>query len=470
MKRVLWAVSRPRLTPVRFLVMLGLITGSGGWPFRATAADGRPAAPTPNWPQFRGPQSLGISASLKLPDQWSTNRNLAWKTDLPGTGWSSPIVWGESLFITTVVNEGEGELPQKGLYLGGERPNSSPAKHRWTVCALDFRTGRIRWQKTVHEGAPSSPIHLKNSYASETPVTDGERVYAYFGNVGLYCLDFDGKVVWTKQWGPFKMRNGWGTGSSPVLYQDRVYVLDDNEEQSFLLALDKKSGEQVWRVERDEKSNWATPYLWENEKRTELVVPASSRLRSYDLNGKPLWELGRLSTISIPTPVAIPGLLFVSSGFVADKNRPAFAVRPGASGDISPKEGETNSPYLAWFNKTAGAYNPSPLVYGDYFYVLYDFGTLSCFEASTGKEVYARQRLDIGRVSGFTASPWAYREKIFCLSEDGDTYVIQAGAAFKLLGKNSLGEMCLATPALTEDSLLLRSASKLYRIRNQEKP
>src|SRR5262249_19205280 len=193
------------------------------------------------------------------------------------------------------------------------------------VYGIDFKTGKVLWEKQAHKGLPATPIHIKNSYASETPVTDGERVYAYFGNVGLFCYDMDGKEVWSRKLGTYKMRLGWGTAASPVLHRDRIYVVNDNEEQSFMVALDKKTGEQIWRVEREEKSNWATPFVWENELRTEIVTPGTNKVRSYDLDGKVLWELTGMSAITIPTPFTKFGLLYIGSGYVLDPRRPLYA-------------------------------------------------------------------------------------------------------------------------------------------------
>jgi outer membrane protein assembly factor BamB len=415
-----------------------------------------------HWPQFRGPGSLGVAEDPNLPDAWSVTENVAWKTDIPGTGWSSPIVWGDNVFVTTVISTVEGEKPKKGLYFGGERkPPSDP--HRWAVYCVDWKTGKVRWEREVQKGLPPGPRHLKNSYASETPVTDGERVYAYFGNLGLFCLDMSGKLLWEKRWKPSSTRYGWGTAASPVLYKDRLYIINDNDEQSFMVALNKKTGEEIWRVSRDEGTNWATPYVWENELRTELITAGTKRVRSYDLNGKLLWELSGMSSIAIPTPFSKHGLVYIASGYVGDKHRPVYAIRPGASGDISLKEGETANKYIAWYQPQGGPYNPSPLVYGDYYYTLLDRGFFTCHDAKTGKEVYGKVRIDPG-VNAFTSSPWAYNGKIFCLSEDGDVFVIQAGPEFKLLGKNSLDEMCMATPAIARGSLIIRTASKLYRI------
>ncbi|MCH8924381.1 MAG: PQQ-binding-like beta-propeller repeat protein, partial [Planctomycetes bacterium] len=235
-----------------------------------------------NWPQLRGADSLGIASNPNLPDTWSDTENVLWKTDVAGRGWSSPIVWGDKIFLTTVVNLGEDEAPKKGLYFGGNRTKLPESEHQWKVICLDLNDGHVLWERTAHDGIPTTTHHLKNSYASETPVTDGRRVYVYFGNVGVFCYDLDGELLWKKEIEPHKMRFGWGTAASPVLYQDRLYLVNDNDEQSYLMALDAKTGEQIFRVERDEKSNWTTPYVWKNSQRTELIVPGTGKNRSYD--------------------------------------------------------------------------------------------------------------------------------------------------------------------------------------------
>jgi outer membrane protein assembly factor BamB len=421
------------------------------------------ASSSDQWPQFRGPQSAGVADDPNLPDTWSSTRNVVWKTEIPGSGWSSPVVWGDRIFLTSVISTVAPEAPKKGLYFGGNREGIPADEHRWMVYAVDWKTGKIVWEREVHRGVPASAHHLKNTYASETPVTDGERVYAYFGNLGLFVFDMEGKPVWSQPWGPFRTRYGWGTASSPVLYKDRIYVVNDNDDRSFLAVLDKRTGKQIWRVERDEASNWSTPYIWENDRRTEIITSGTRKIRAYDLDGKLLWELGGMSSIVIPTPFSQHGLLFLASGYVNDTVRPVYAVRAGARGDISLKEGETSNEYIAWYQRQAGPYNPSPLVYGDYYYTLLDRGIFTCHDARTGREIYGKQRVD-PEASAFTASPWASNGKIFALSEDGDTFVIQAGTEFKVLGKNPLDEMCMATPAIARGSLIIRTATKLYRI------
>jgi len=415
-----------------------------------------------NWPQFHGP-SAGVTEDGTLPLKWSSTENVAWTVDIPGKGWSSPIVWGDRIFVTSAIGGSQAELPKKGLYFGGNRDKPSDKTHFWMVYCIDFNTGRILWEKLAHQAVPKHSLHIKNTYASETPVTDGERVYAYFGNVGLFCYDMDGNELWSKDFGSFKTRYNWGTAASPVLYKDWLFIVNDNDEQSFAVALGKKTGTQMWRVDRDEKSNWATPYIWETEKRTELVTCGTGKVRSYDLNGELLWELGGMSNIVIPTPFAKRGLLYITSGYVGDKKRPLFAIRPGAHGDISLKEDRTSNEFIAWSHKQGGPYNPTPIVYGDYLYVLYDRGMLSCYDAETGREIYTQRQID-PQARAYTSSPLANHGRMFCLSENGDTFVVQAGPQFKLLSKNGLGEMCMATPAAHRGSLIIRTMSKLYRI------
>ena len=327
----------------------------------------------------------------------------------------------------------------------------------------------MRWEHVVHRGEPGGPIHTKNSYASETPVTDGERVYAYFGNVGIFCLDFEGKEVWSKPIEPHRMANSWGTAASPTLYGDRIYVVNDNAEKSYLMALDKLTGKEVWRVDRDEGSNWSTPCVWENDQRREIVTAGSGKVRGYDLDGKLLWWFKGMSSITIASPYADGGLVYISSGYILDKSRPMYAIRPGGSGDISLLPGQTNNASIGWFKPTSAPYNPTTLVYDGRLYVLSDLGMLSAYNAKTGEVLYEKQRLPEGK--HFTASPWACGGRIFCLNEDGVTFVVGAGDKFDFQHTNKLAEddMCLATPALAGDRLLIRSNHRLYCIGSKSK-
>lgn len=445
---------RPCISP-SLRATLAIAAIAMGLPTASSTADD-------HWPQFRGPGASGVHAGDDFPDAWDSETNIAWQTDIPGRAWSSPVVWGDKVFVTSAIQEtGELEPVKPGLYFGGNR-KAPTESYRWVVYCLDLESGQVLWEQTVHRGVPQQGCHLKNSLASETQVVDAQRVYSYFGAVGLFCHDHQGKLLWSRSWGAFATRFGWGLAASPVLHKDRIYLVNDNEEASFLVALDAATGEEVWRVERDEKSNWATPFVWENELRTEIVTPGTGKVRSYGLDGKLLWEFGGMSKIAIPTPLAGHGLLYVSSGYVLDRRRPIFAVRPGASGDISLGEEETSNQFIVWCQKQAGPYNPSPILYGDNLYVLYDMGLFACYDARTGEEIYGKQR--IGSARQFTCSPWAFGGKIFLQSEDGQTFVLRAGDEFEVLRVNRLDALCMATPALARDSLIVRTESKLIRI------
>ena len=414
------------------------------------------------WSQFRGPGSRGISDQDGLPIRWSTTENVDWVTDIPGLGWSSPIVWDDTVYLTTVVSFVAIEEPRSGLYSGRTSWAPSRSEHRWLVYAIDVETGVVKWEREVYRSVPTVAHHPKNTLASETPVTDGESVYVYFGHVGVFCLDADGTLKWSYEIKASDTRLGWGTAASPVLHRDHLYIVNDNDNQSYLLALDKRTGEEVWRVNRDEGTNWSTPYIWENELRTEIITTGTDKVRSYGLDGSLLWELTGLSSITVPTPFAEFGVLYLSSGYVGDQERPVFAIRPGASGDISLGEAELSNEFVVWSQPQAAPYNTSPIVYGDYYYTLFDRGFLSCHDAHTGEEIYGRQRIQAG--AAFTSSPWAYSGNIFALSEDGDTYVIRAGPTFELIRLNSLSEFTMSTPAIAHRSLFIRTASRLYRI------
>jgi outer membrane protein assembly factor BamB len=433
-----------------------------------------PTVHAQHWQQFRGPQAGVATDDPRLPDTWTTTENVAWSIDIPGRSWSSPIVWDDHVFVVTAVNTKAPNQPLNPVVtylarsLGGTMSGADITKptdeHRWTLYDIDVRTGRTRWERQIQAALPLQPVHQKNSYASETPITDGERVYVYLGYAGLFAFDLNGAPVWSKPIDAPRMRTGWGTAASPVLHNGRIYIVNDNEDRSFIAAFDARTGAQVWRTAReDERSNWATPFVWQNEQRTEIVTTGTRKVRSYDTNGNLLWELAGMTSIHAVTPVAGHGLLFVSSGYFPDNPRPTYAIRPGARGDISLKAGETSNEFIAWSNPTLASAYPSPLVLGDQYYTLMDRGFLTSNDPRTGKEVYGRQRIAVDSGT-FTASPWAYNGKIFAISEDGDTFVMQAGPSFKLLGRNALDEMTLASPAVANGSLFIRTATKLYRI------
>jgi len=429
-----------------------------------------PAFAEQNCPSFLASREPAPNSSLRPPATWSATDNVHWKTEIPGLAWSSPIVWGNRVFITTCVNEGETAEPRKGLYLEDVDANKYPkdtAKRIWKVCCLDLNTGKFQWQQTAHEGVPARPHHIKNTLASETPTTDGRRVYALFGNVGLFCYDLDGHPLWQQLFEPHDTQMGWGTSISPVVHGDRVFVVNDNEEQSRLLAFDAATGKEVWHVDREEKTNYATPFVWPNELRTELVTSGIGWARSYDLDGQLLWQLKGLSILAVPTPFARFGNLYLTSGHVVWGANPMYAIRPGAKGDISPNpegQGPLNESLL-WYQPKAGPYHPTPLILGEQMYVLYDRGLMASWNAKTGAEIYPRKRIPGGRA--FTASPWTDGTNVFCINEDGVTFVVRPGAEFEILYTNKLedDDMCMATPVVVDDKLLIRTSARIYCLR-----
>ena len=423
---------------------------------------GPASAAAQEWGQFRGPGATGVVADdPRLPETWSRDENVAWRTPVPGLGWSSPVVANDLVVFTTVVSDGEVETPEGGWYGGGERDVPGDV-HHWRVYGLDLTSGDVRWMTEVHRGVPDSSHHLKNTFASETPVTDGELFYVLFGNVGLFALDADGTVRWSRLLDALPTRAGWGTAASPALHEGRLYLVVDNEDQSYVTAWSAETGAELWRTDRDEGSNWSTPFVWEHDEGTEIVTTGTDRVRSYALDGTLLWELSGMSSIVIPTPTVAHGLLYIESGYLGDFHRPVYAIRPGARGDITLTEGASSNDHIAWSLDQGGSYHPSPVIYRGQYYTLLDRGMMTSHDAETGEEVYGRQRIVVGE--GFTASPWAYNGKIFALSEAGTTYVIEAGPNFRVIGENPLDEFTMATPAILADGLIIRTRDAVYRI------
>jgi outer membrane protein assembly factor BamB len=413
-----------------------------------------------NWPQFRGTHTDGLAEGATLPESWSATENVVWKAELPGWGWSSPVVWGQKIFLTAAVSEHEREKLVVGGYPGGRvKPTDV---HRWVTYCLDFDTGKVLWEREAYRGVPPEERHPKNSYANATPIVDGERLYSYLENIGLFCYDLDGKLLWEQKWGSFPMRGGWGPGASPVLHKDRIYLVNDNERESFMVALDKTGGSEVWRVPRAEKSNWSTPYVWEHKDRTEIVTIGTGKVRSYDLDGNVLWELSGTSGLVSQTPLAKDGLLYVGAGY---HYGPLYAVRPGATGDISLDTGAASNEWIAWSQPRGSSIHPCYLISGERLFVLYDAGLLTCFHAKSGETIFPRKRLDTGG-GRFYASPWAYNGRIFLLNEDGTTWVVEDSPEFKIIRKNTLNDYAWATPAIARGSLFIRTYSGLYRLQN----
>ena len=436
------------------------------------------AAAEEHWPQFRGPEGAGAT-SHAAPGSWSPESGIAWRSTVGGVAWSQPIVWGDRVFVTTAETQDQPK-PKPGDYtpgvplgfsalLRGRNPfgtgGSGPpeAVYRWKLLAVDLATGGAAWEQTVREARPRTGVHGNNTFASESPATDGERIVASFGANGLYCYSTEGDLLWERDLGAPTMQFGWGTGSSPIIHGDLVYVQCDNDEQSFLVALDKHSGEDRWRIERDEDSNWCSPYIWRNRLRTELVAGGGSKVRSYDPEtGALLWQAaggGRCSA----TPIGdADRLYFDSADRISGMNGYVVAVRAGAEGDIAPTEDPAESP-IAWTRSLRGTRVASPAICDGRLYVLAQkTGIVHCLDAATGEPVY---RGRIPQASGFTASPVVYGDQIYCLDEDGTTHVLAAGDELNVLASNAVtdaGEMFWASPAPAAGRLVLRSSESLY--------
>jgi len=417
-----------------------------------------------NWPQWRGPNGLGISTEKNLPTEWSETQNIQWKTPIPGRGHSSPIIWGQKIFLTTAL---EGPLVPGAKAVGHIRagqvfihPDSIGADRNYTlkVLCLDRDTGKILWERVVYEGIVYDARHRKGSYASSTPVTDGRYVWAFFETEGLYCYDFDGQLVWKTSLGKIA-KMGLGPGVSPVLYEHLVILQCDQEDGgesagSFMAAVDKNTGKEVWRVHRTHRKTWATPLLVRAAQRTEIVASGSESVISYDpATGKEWWRCDGVKGHAIPSAVAGQGLVFVSAGYPAKR---AIAIRLGASGNL------TDTPQIAWKYDKGTAYVASPILYGNYLYLMNDKGILTCVEAKTGEIKYEGGRVPVP--ASFTASLVAFDEKILLSSEDGDTFVIKAGPTHAVLRTNSLGEPIYASPAMADGKLFIRGEKNLYCI------
>lgn len=442
------------------------------------------------WPQFRGPDSNPVGVHARLAERWSKTENVEWAQEIPGRGWSSPIVTGGKVYVTTATTEGKSKPPQIGTEYSNElaadlqkqglsreeirerlneRDFELPKEvrlHYFLYC-LNLKSGKIEWQKEFFTGQPPGGRHRKNSFTSESPVTDGKFVYIYVANLGLWAYDMKGKQLWTTPLEANPIYHDFGTGSSPVLIGNLLVIVNDNEKQQYIAAFDKHTGKQVWRTNRDaggtgRRSGWVTPFVWQHALRTEVVTVGPGEAVSYDLTGKELWRIGGISDIPIPMPFAYDGLLYINAG----RGGPLFALQPGATGNISLSKDESANKYVVWSQPRAGTYLPTPVAYEGGVYTLTETGILARFDAKTGKLAY-KTRIDPA-ATAFTTSPWAYNGKLFCLSEEGQTFVITTGETFKLLHVNELDEMAQATPAIVGERLLVRTETKLYSIRQKK--
>ena len=421
-----------------------------------------------DWPSFRGREASGSSEKQNLPDTWNpaTGENIRWRTPIPGLAHSSPIVWGDTLYVTSAISSRAGASFKPGLYGDGDASDDRSV-HRWMLYAIDKRTGKIRWERTAAQGEPRNQRHIKSTYASASPATDGGIVVAWFGSQGIYAYDVDGGLRWSVDLGRVDMgaydipAYEWGPASSPIIWNDLVIVQCDTQADSFLLALNAETGETVWKTDRAELPSWGTPNIVTTPAGPELITNASNYVRGYDpKTGRELWKLGGSSKITAPTPIFTEGLHIIASGRAPE--RPVFAVRPGARGDLTLARGATENAQIAWSKTGRGSYMPTPLAYRGLVYILANNGVLDAYEPATGKEIY-RQRLPLVG-SGYSASPVAADGKIYLSNEDGEMLIIEAGATFKHIATNSIGEMLMATPALSDGVMYVRGVSTLFAI------
>ncbi len=418
-----------------------------------------------NWPSFRGPNASGVAEGNRLPNTWDAARetNVVWKTPIPGLSHSSPIVWKDRIFVTTAISDDP--KPTFGAKDRGIGLARDDVKHSWRLYCLDKRTGKIIWEKTAHEGVPRAKRHTKATQANSTPVTDGKHVVALMGSEGLFAYDFNGKLLWRRDLGilnPGLFRDPtseWGHASSPIIYKNLVIVQGDGHKQSFIAAYNLVDGKQVWRVERGEITSWSTPTIYEDKKRTELISNGGRYIRGYDpLTGRELWRFSDDNTeVKMQAPLVAHGLIFITGGYPA--GRPMYAFKPGAQGDVSLKPGQEKNEFVAWRTEKGSPYTPTPIIYGDYLYVCADNGVFSAYNAKTGELIY-QQRIP----SSFSASPVAADGKIYLPSEDGDVFVVAAGPKYELLATNPMGTALMATPAISDGLIIIRSQQYVYGI------
>jgi outer membrane protein assembly factor BamB len=439
-----------------------------------------------------GDENAGKGPGDNLPSVWSNDKNIRWSYDLAGRGWSSPVIYGNKVFITTALNETkppepEVEKPEQapppppppppagGANAQPPKPQGPPPPHvqiedttyksevyRWEVICLNLKTGKEIWKSIAFKGSPRIGSHKGNGYASETPVTDGKRVYAYFGMTGIFCYDMKGHLIWKNDLGAYKTLNSWGTGSSPVLYNDKVFLQIDNEVNSFIVALDALTGAEKWRAARDEKTTYSTPLIWKNKSRTELVT-CGKTAKSYDPEtGNVIWEMKMKGDMSIPTPVADNDHLYIGNTGEDDKVGGLYSIKAGAAGDITPDTITMLSSGVEWYSAKAPLENPSPVLHNGLIYLLAGNGkNLSCIDAATGKTVYD-QKLE--KVSSCWATPWVYKENLYITDERGITTIVKTGAQFELVSQNRIKDKFWASAALGYDAYVFKGVNKVYCI------
>ena len=428
-----------------------------------------------NYPQFRGADSDAVSPS-PLPVTWSDvdgkQTNIRWKIPVQGEGWSQPIIWEGRIYLTAAVpsdpsNKDAARPESNNGGYGRNRNDLVDVVYQYQVICFDADSGKEIWRRSVKEGTPPVPRHSTNTYATETPVTDGEHIYAYFGMNGVHCLDMDGNLQWQKDLGVYEMRAGWGTASSPTLLDDRLFIQVDNQEQSFLVALETSSGDEIWRVKRDELSQYSSPFVWKNSLRNELII-GGMVYRSHDpTTGKLLWQLDMNKGRSSATPVAIGDRLYIGNEFrnrggPDDGGGRLYAITPGGSGDITPPDDGMSGEFVQWRMDDSGIQMASPTYLGGNLYFFERrLGIVHCVDIETGRLEY-KQR--VNRAPAFWASPWSDGKHLYAMDANGNTHVIAAGDKLKVVAVNELEQQAWGTPALADGRIYLRTVDHLYCI------
>ena len=420
-----------------------------------------------NWPQFRGRQAGGVATGAAAPTEWdvASGRNVKWKAPVPGLGFSCPVIWGERLFVTTAVREGEEQKVRVGLY-GDIKPVEENAPFKFNLLCLDKNSGKVLWEKTAHTGVPKIKRHPKSSHANPTPATDGKHLVAFFGSEGLYCYDLDGKLMWKKDLGVldsgfFMVKEAqWGFASSPVIHDGKVIVQCDVQNDPFLAVFDLRDGSEVWRTPRKDYPTWSTPTVVTAEGVTQVLCNGFNEVAGYDFaTGQRIWRIRGGGDIPVPTPVVAHGLAFFTSAH--GPASPLYAVKLSARGEVTPKQGQESSEHLPWLRMRGGNYMQTPIVVGDLLYCCKDNGVLTCFDARTGEEHYS-ERIEGG--VGFTASPVSDGKHLYFTSEDGQVHVIVPGTSYRRVKTNPLGEVCMATPAISDAVIYFRTQGHVVAV------
>ncbi len=425
-----------------------------------------------NWPSFRGEKASGVWTGPSTPTSWNADStsgqpaNILWKSPVPGLGHSSPIVWGDRVYVASAVRA-DGAAPLKlGLYGSGDSADDA-VEQSWKIFCFNRHTGKLVWEQTAHKGQPKVARHTKATHANTTLATDGQQLIAFFGSEGLYSYSLDGKLLWKKDLGILDMgpekELQWGFASSPVLHSGKIVVQCDAKQGPFLAVLDARDGQEIWRTSRSGVSerSWATPAVENIGGKLQVITNGWPYIAGYDFaTGKELWRLRSEGDIPVPTPVAAHGLLYVTNAHGGQA--PLYAIKPSAAGNISPSGPDRVNQHIAWSEQRNGAYMQTPVIYGGLLYSCSDRGVLKVYDARTGKRHY-EQRLGEG-TAGVSASPVAAAGKLYFTSEEGEVFVIKAGTVFELLARNSMGETVMASPAISEGVLLFRTRGHLVAI------